>query len=1052
MDSMLSSLAFPPLPSSQAGASPPVLRNWANILDAQDPCSEENIPLSHFPSEPEIVPFSDSALAKGAQDWSFCLVGYSIGRRPFYEALLGAMGKTWKLKGSFQLLSLSEGFFLLRFSTVEDFDMVWNKGIWFLLGRPFVLQKWHPRFRPKRENFSSVPIWIKIHDLPLACWNSDGISRIASKVGIPLAVDSLTAKKTRLTFARVCVQVDSDATYPEEIPISLDGDIFGLKVQYEWKPSPCETCKSLVHSTSFCPLNNPPTQPNPAAARGRSSSRKPRRRTPSQKPNGPALIQSLPQNTTKQPQSAMPILPTPPNPNIQFPESTNAKIPPSPTDPVDSPNVLITTSPQNSKADQLPSSHIIPSIPNLNVPTEEASSSTSASSGSPLSKHPAVISPNKFEILVNQEDPIEDPPFVLESENQTPEPSNHTGPISQSKKTPRVKNLPPIAAWNIRGFNSSDKVFCCKNFVSKFRLDMLCLLENRIHPSAFSNPFFDITHSVFSPEQSCNNFHLSNSGRIWIKWNPNKLNFTPSLSTTQIISGMISSPTCPPFQLSVIYASNSSNERLELWNYIRSITPSNNTPWIIIGDFNCCRFVFSKPCSGNPISDLYCKLRLLKKGIKSNSWASSRNIQAHLDNLHSSQRSKISDFMPLMDAIRKKMSGWKASLLSLAGRLQFLKFTILNSIAYWIRGSILPKTVYKFIKKCSSAFLFFGDTEANRKLRMVSWDKVCKPKNLGGLGIHSISAIQFAYNCSVIFRMYNGCSPLAAWLKIHYTSPWKPVHPHASPFWKELCKVAAGARNSFHFSITPSSPLSFYWDPWCRGQSIANLLQSPIADHNKEVQDYTSSGNWALPLHLPDDIADMIKSILINASPGPCLLWNNLKVGSFSHYTKEFYSSLTPSPWYHLIWHKRSVLKFSVFTWLSVVGGLKTADALISRNIPVNPECILCSSALENTSHLFFECNYSFSILTKLIPFAHTFFLRPNILQLLEWINDQDPNVRQLYFLITCCSIYFIWKERNGRRFGGNFNCTSSTVLTIKKAVFSKVSNWKNSELLLALL
>ncbi|KAL0919887.1 hypothetical protein M5K25_012012 [Dendrobium thyrsiflorum] len=166
--------------------------------------------------------------------------------------------------------------------------------------------------------------------------------------------------------------------------------------------------------------------------------------------------------------------------------------------------------------------------------------------------------------------------------------------------------------------------------------------------------------------------------------------------------------------------------------------------------------VFSKPCTGNPISDLYSKLRLLKEGIKSNSWASSRNIQTHLDVLHSSH-------------------------------------------------------------------------------------------------------------------------PLAAWLKLQYISPWKPVNPQSSPFWKELCKVAADARNAFHFSLTTTSPLSFYWDPWCRGHSVANMLQGHFAGHNAEVQEFICSGNWALPVNLPDAIADMIKTIHINASPGPCLLWNNLK-------------------------------------------------------------------------------------------------------------------------------------------------------------------------------
>ncbi|XP_028554325.1 uncharacterized protein LOC114580556 [Dendrobium catenatum] len=152
-----------------------------------------------------------------------------------------------------QLLSLNDGFFLLRFSCREDFDMVWSRGVWFLLGKPFLLQKWHLKFKPKKEKFSSVPIWVKIHDLPLACWNSEGISRIASKIGVPVAADKLTEQKIRLTYAQISVLVDNLATYPKEIQVSLDGDVVSLKVQYEWRPYPCEHCKSLMHFSSSCP-------------------------------------------------------------------------------------------------------------------------------------------------------------------------------------------------------------------------------------------------------------------------------------------------------------------------------------------------------------------------------------------------------------------------------------------------------------------------------------------------------------------------------------------------------------------------------------------------------------------------------------------------------------------------------------------------------------------------------------------------------------------------------------------------------------------------------
>ncbi|XP_028547478.1 uncharacterized protein LOC114578456 [Dendrobium catenatum] len=99
-------------------------------------------------------------------------------------------------------------------------------------------------------------------------------------------MDALTAQRTRLTFARVCIQVNADATYPEEILISIEEDVFSLKVQYEWKPSPCEHCKSLVHSSATCPskpvtdtLNNSSAPSTSNAPRGRSKSRRPQGKT-----------------------------------------------------------------------------------------------------------------------------------------------------------------------------------------------------------------------------------------------------------------------------------------------------------------------------------------------------------------------------------------------------------------------------------------------------------------------------------------------------------------------------------------------------------------------------------------------------------------------------------------------------------------------------------------------------------------------------------------------------------------------------------------------------
>ncbi|KAI0497238.1 hypothetical protein KFK09_020461 [Dendrobium nobile] len=49
------------------------------------------------------------------------------------------------------------------------------------------------------------------------------------------------------------------------------------------------------------------------------------------------------------------------------------------------------------------------------------------------------------------------------------------------------------------------------------------------------------------------------------------------------------------------------------------------------------------------------------------------------------------------------------------------------------------------------------------------------------------------------------------------------------------------------------------------------------------------------------------------------------------------------------------------------------------------------------------------------------------------------------YKLTVCCITYYLWKERNSRRFGGISNSSTTLVWSIKKVVIEKVLKWKNS-------
>lgn len=121
MDS--SATAFPPLPSSSVlGPSPAGLSkaaiggtSYAANVSASS-FKPATFPVSFY-SPPRKLSFKADDLSEGKDIWTSALIGYSLGPRPYYERLVKAMQRLWTLKGSMTLLSLADGFFLLKFST-----------------------------------------------------------------------------------------------------------------------------------------------------------------------------------------------------------------------------------------------------------------------------------------------------------------------------------------------------------------------------------------------------------------------------------------------------------------------------------------------------------------------------------------------------------------------------------------------------------------------------------------------------------------------------------------------------------------------------------------------------------------------------------------------------------------------------------------------------------------------------------------------------------------------------------------------------------------------
>jgi hypothetical protein len=147
---------------------------------------------------------------------------------------------------------------------------------------------------------------------------------------------------------------------------------------------------------------------------------------------------------------------------------------------------------------------------------------------------------------------------------------------------------------------------------------------------------------------------------------------------------------------------------------------------------------------------------------------------------------KVCHLQPIADRIKLKLSAWKASLLSIAGRVQLVKFVIQSMMIYSISLYSWPISLIKEVEKNIRNFIWSGDPD-KRKLVTVSWKKLCRPFAQGGLGLRSLTSLNSASNLRLCWSLLNSNCSWASLLKDRVIRGNKIIHHHiSSSIWSSI--------------------------------------------------------------------------------------------------------------------------------------------------------------------------------------------------------------------------------------------------------------------------
>jgi hypothetical protein len=323
------------------------------------------------------------------------------------------------------------------------------------------------------------------------------------------------------------------------------------------------------------------------------------------------------------------------------------------------------------------------------------------------------------------------------------------------------------------------------------------------------------------------------------------------------------------------------------------------------------------------------------------------------------------DVQPLIDKLARKLSFWKARLLSKEGRASFVQAVMTSSVIYQLIALDVDPSVLQLIDKLRRGFLWVGQEEARGGNCLVAWHSVCQPKSLGGLSLHNLRWLNASLRARWIW-----------FLRTSTSKPWLGLDLAVS---KDALTIFNAA---IRITVGSSGQVLFWTEPWIDGLNATAIAPAVVAlvrpsrlrtatvQHGLDANRWTADIGGRLSVDAVVQFFGLWTRIQrVQLAPGSpdSFAWKISVDGAYS--TRSTYiacfAGRTAQPAASQVWNSFAPPKFKFFGWLAVWGRCWTADRLQRRGLANNGACPLCVRTDETLDHLLLQC-----------PFARTVWLR----------------------------------------------------------------------------
>ncbi|GJV80315.1 RNA-directed DNA polymerase, eukaryota [Tanacetum coccineum] len=387
--------------------------------------------------------------------------------------------------------------------------------------------------------------------------------------------------------------------------------------------------------------------------------------------------------------------------------------------------------------------------------------------------------------------------------------------------------------------------------------------------------------------------------------------------------------------------------------------------------------------------------------------------------------------------LKARLSNWKLKTLSVGGRLTLLKSVLGSTPIYNMSIYKVPKSVLQTMESIRRKF-FNGVQCDERKIVWIKWAKVLASKKYGGLGVSSFYALNRALLFKWVWRFISRDNSL--WCRLimsmHGSSLYK-LSPFRYSTWKSIIREVHMLKDRgvdlishCHIRVGNGLRTQFWNEVWIgdtqlrvmfpriyaleinKDCTVADKLQFSVTSSlRRSVRGGVESSQLAL-------LQTYIEGTLLSNMEDRWVWDLNgegvFRVKDVRILLDECFLPKAPTA---TRWVKYVPIKINVFAWKVFLDRLPTRSNLQHRGVLVSDLlCPLCSSAQEDSSHLFFSCRLATDIV-RLVCRWWNLSWTPlgSYADWLNWFNSirLSSKVKDLLEGVLYITWWSVWMFRN---------------------------------------